>query len=84
MTAENRYVIRRFFLKAGILTFFALAQWRIGFASTLGILFAIASMIDIGIAAFRRIPFRRSQLSYWDEAAALTLMSLAATVIATR
>lgn len=84
MTPENRYVIRRFILKTGILSVFALAQWRHSAAATLGILFGMASMVDIGLALYAKTPFRRSRLTYWDEAAAFTFMSCIATVIATR
>lgn len=82
MSSQNLYVIRRFILKTGLLTLFALAQWRHGIALTLGILFGTASMIDIGLALYGRTPFRRYQLSYWDEAVAFTLMSCLATAIA--
>lgn len=84
MLPENRYAVQRFALKTAILTVFAAAQWRHGLALTLGVLFGMASMIDIGLALYAKTPFSRSRLTYWDEAAAFTLMSCVATVIATR
>lgn len=82
MSPLNRYALQRFALKTAILTVFGLAQWRHGIALTLGVLFGMASMIDIGLAIYAKTPFRRSRLTYWDEAVAFTLMSCIATVIA--
>lgn len=84
MTHENRYVVQRFALKTVILTVFALPQWRHGVTATLGVLFGMAAMIDIGLALYAKTPFRRPRLTYWDEAGAFALMSCIATVIATR
>lgn len=82
MIPENRYVLRRFALKTGILSVFALAQWRQGVAITLAILFGISGMLNAAIALYRRSPMRGRCLNYWDEAAAFTLLSGFATLIA--
>ncbi len=82
MNAENRYVIQRFSLKAGFLAVFALAQQNEGYLLTLSILFALAALINTGLALYHRTPLRRSTLNYWDEAAAFTLMSGVAGLIA--
>mgnify|MGYP006956612949 CR=1 FL=1 len=84
MDRANRYVIQRFLLKTAILTLFAVAQWRHGVAATLGVLFGMASMIDIGLALFGKTPLRRSRLTYWDEAVAFLLLSSVATAVAMR
>lgn len=81
MSPENRHVLNRFALKATFLSVFALAQWQTGYALALAVLFAIASMIDIGMSIYLRLPLRLGRLTYWDEAAAFTLMSGIATVI---
>lgn|GEM_PF-3444361 len=82
MNSENSYVIRRFALKSVILAVFALPQWRRGYILTVGVMFAIAALIDVGIAFYRRTPIRQERLSYWEEAAAFTLMSGLCVVVA--
>lgn len=82
MSAEDRYIARRFALKVGILALCALAQWKNGYALTLAILFGIASVIDMALAFYQGVTLRWSRLSYWDETIAFALMSGIATIIA--
>lgn len=73
MAHTNRYLLTRFLLKGALLTFFAAFQWRRGFASTVGMLFCLATLLDSGLAVLGKEPFRAPGFTYWDEAAVFLL-----------
>jgi hypothetical protein len=84
MTSANRYVIKRFLLKAGLLLFIGLAHGRLALAPACAILFGTAAIIDCGVALATRTRPQRFRLTFWDEAAIFALLSLLALAAAIR
>lgn len=71
----NAYPLRRLALKLTILAAFALARGPSVFRANTVILFAFATVFDIGLALFRRDRLNHHNFTYWDEAAVFALLT---------
>lgn len=73
---SSRYVLQRFALKTGILTLFALVDWRWNHFRTAVVLFLIAALCNASLAIIRSERPFGDHLNYWDEAVASIIPSI--------
>ncbi len=81
MDSWDRYALRRFGLKLGMLAVLALMRTPMTFRVNTTLLLIFAGFFDGGIALVRRDKLNDRNFTYWDEAAAFGFMALVSTII---